>query len=121
MGTRVCEWIDSDTGRVLAPRVEMAETAWSRMRGLLGRDGLGDGCGMWIGPCRMVHTWFMRFAIDLAYVDEGGTVVMVVPRMPPWRMSSAWAAHAVVELPAGTIAARCIAVGMRTLRRNAAE
>ncbi len=57
-------------GTVLATRLEAAHTGAKRRKGLLGRDGLAAGDGLWIAPCESVHTFFMRFPIDLVYLDR---------------------------------------------------
>jgi uncharacterized membrane protein (UPF0127 family) len=101
-------------GTTLADQAKRADNPWTRFVGLLGRKGLGQGEGLHIVPCTSVHTWFMRFTIDVLYVDREGTVVKAVQRMKPFRYS--WGgrrAHSVVELPAGTIAATGTAVGDR--------
>ena len=86
-------------GEVLAS-VEIAETRAGRRRGLLGRDGL-DGA-LLIRPCRSVHTFGMRFPIDVAFVDEELTVLRTVT-LRPWRMTApVRRARAVVEVEAGT-------------------
>lgn len=92
--------VDVD-GRHRVP-AEAAATGQTRWKGLLGRDGL-DGA-LWIEPCRQVHTFRMRFAIDVAYVDRQGAVLAVrtLPpgRLGPWRRR----ARAVVEASAGALA-----------------
>lgn len=69
-------------GRVVST-VELATTNRQRRKGLLGRDGLEGG--IWLEPCRQVHTWRMRFAIDVAHVDRRGRV-LAVRTLPPGRM-----------------------------------
>jgi uncharacterized membrane protein (UPF0127 family) len=64
---------------------------------------LDDGSGLWIVPCEAVHTFFMKFAIDLIYVDRKRRVKGVVRALRPWRMSICLPAHSVLELPPGTI------------------
>jgi uncharacterized protein len=90
-------------GTVLATVLEVADSAPKRTRGLLGRDGLGSGEGLWIIPCESVHTFFMRFAIDLVYLDRKNKVKKVRSAVGPWRISACLWAHSVLELPAGTI------------------
>ncbi len=90
---------------VLAERVEVADRGAKRRKGLLGRNGLGPGEGMWIVPCESVHTFGMRFPIDLVYVDRKHRVRKVRSGVRPWRMSACLTAHSVIELPAGTVAA----------------
>ena len=73
------------------------------MRGLLGRPPLQAGQGLLIAPCPSVHTFGMRYALDLVYLDPEGQVLKLVRELKPWRMSSCPHAHATLELPAGAI------------------
>ncbi|MGC9157640.1 MAG: DUF192 domain-containing protein [Terracidiphilus sp.] len=88
---------------VLAFRLEVAEGSAERSKGLLGREGLGAGEGLWLSPCEAVHTFWMRFPIDLVYLDRGKRVKKLRSAVPPWRLSACLAAHSVLELPPGTI------------------
>jgi uncharacterized protein len=90
---------------ILATRLEAARSSATRRKGLLGRDSLLPGEGLWIAPCESVHTFFMHFAIDLVYLDRKQQVRKVRSGVGPWRMSACWSAHSVLELPAGTIVA----------------
>jgi len=92
-------------GTVLATQLAKAHTAATRRKGLLGRDSLLPGEGLWIAPCESVHTFFMRFPIDLVYLDRKLKVKKVRHSVGAWRMSACFAAHSVLELPAGTAAA----------------
>lgn len=94
--------ITTGAGRVIA-RVEVARSTTERMRGLLGRDSLPPGGGMLIERCSSIHTFFMRFALDVLFLDASGGVRKVVRRLPPWRMASAWGAAQVLELAAGAL------------------
>ena len=87
----------------LASCVEVADHGAKRRKGLLGRDGLPAGEGLWIVPCEAVHTFGMRFAIDLVYLDHHMHVKKVKSNVPPWRLSACLAAHSVLELASGTI------------------
>ncbi len=89
----------------LAESVEVADRAATRRRGLLGRSNLPAGEGLWITPCESVHTFFMRFSIDLIYLDRARKVRKVRSSVPPWRISLCFSAHSVLELPSGTIQA----------------
>lgn len=85
---------------------------WARLRGLLCCPHLRPGQGLWIAPCRWIHTLGMRFAIDVLYLDREARVVHVVSEMRPNRIGPlVWGAHSVVELPAGTIETTGTAVG----------
>jgi uncharacterized membrane protein (UPF0127 family) len=88
---------------VLATRLEVADSGPKRNKGLLGRDGIVPGEGLWIVPCESVHTFFMRFPIDLVYLDRKNTIRKVRSAVGPWRLSACFSAHSVIELPAGTI------------------
>lgn len=58
---------------------------------------------MWIVPCESVHTFFMKFPIDLIYIDKKHRVKKTRSSVPAWRLSACLSAHSVIELPAGTI------------------
>jgi uncharacterized membrane protein (UPF0127 family) len=88
---------------VLAHRVEVADKGATRRKGLLGRDGLPAGEGLWIVPCESVHTFGMKFPIDLIYLDRSRKVKKVRSSVVPWRLSACLSAHSVVELASGTI------------------
>ncbi|MGD0680564.1 MAG: DUF192 domain-containing protein [Terracidiphilus sp.] len=88
---------------VLATCMEVAESAATRNKGLLGRERLAPGEGLWISPCEAVHTFWMKFPIDLVYLDRKNRIRKLVSAVPPWRLSACLRAHSVVELPAGTI------------------
>lgn len=97
--------INKSTGRMLAGSVVSAETLLSRCRGLLGRDELPAGEGLLIRPCRGVHTFFMRFPIDVVFLDRTQRVVATVCHLKPGRMTRIFLkAASALELPAGTIA-----------------
>jgi len=84
------------------------------MKGLLGRDGLGRDEALILPNCNSVHTWFMRFPIDVVFVDRQWRVVALVPQMAPWRVSPlVWGAAAVVELAAGTIQRAGLSAGQQ--------
>ncbi len=90
---------------VLATRAEVARGPWGRGVGLLGRAGLGEGEGLVLEPCNSVHTWFMRFVIDVLVLDAQGQVLDLRAEMRPWGMTWPVAGgRVVVELPAGTLA-----------------
>ncbi|MGA3080936.1 MAG: DUF192 domain-containing protein [Terracidiphilus sp.] len=88
---------------MLATCLEVASSGSKRNKGLLGRLSLAKGDGLWIIPCEAVHTFWMRFSIDLIYLDRKNRIRKLVSEVPPWRLSACLPAHSVVELPAGTI------------------
>jgi hypothetical protein len=85
----------------LASRAEVADHASARNKGLLGRSSLIPGEGLWIVPCGSVHTFFMKFSIDLIYIDRDKRVKKVRSNVRPWRLSACLFAHSIIELPAG--------------------
>src|SRR5438132_748867 len=90
-------------GQVIAPRVKVATTLWARGKGLLGTASLPSGDGLWLTPCRSVHTFFMGYPIDVAFLDAQG-VILSKATLSPWRISP-FEVRAVgaLELPAGTL------------------
>jgi uncharacterized membrane protein (UPF0127 family) len=91
---------------VLGNRIATARRWWQRLRGLLGRDGLGEGEGLLLEPCRAVHMMGMRFALDVLFVDRAGVVIAVYPGLAAGaRTRYHRDARAALELPTGTLAA----------------
>jgi len=91
-------------GVVLGREVDVADTSSKRRTGLLKHERLERGTGLWIVPCESVHTFFMKFPIDLIYLDKHRKVRKVRNAVPPWRLSACLLAHSILELPAGTVA-----------------
>lgn len=92
------------SGRLVASDLEIALTSAQRRRGLLGREGLSPGQALVIAPTNLVHTFAMRFAIDIVFVARSGEVVKVQSRVPRRRVVGAWRAFAVIEMAAGEAA-----------------
>ena len=88
-------------------------TALERMRGLLGRPRPGPGEGLLIDPCRSIHTFGMRYAIDVVYLDASWQVRKLVPALPPGRLSSGAGATRTLELGGGEIARLGLVPGER--------
>jgi uncharacterized protein len=99
------------TGRMLASAVELADTSETRRRGLLGRDSLDLSAALIIAPCSAIHTAFMRFVIDVAFVDRSGRVLKVVHDLHPWRIAASFRAFAVIEMHRGSLRRSGVAVG----------
>ena len=95
--------VNRTRGTILGEAVDRADTSRTRNEGLLKRSGLAKGEGLWIVPTQSIHMFFMKFAIDVIYLDREKRVVKTVSRLRPWRMSASWRGHSVMELPAGTI------------------
>src|SRR5665811_1535618 len=90
---------------VLATQADIADTSRKRRVGLLKHTSLPPGQGLWIAPCEGIHTFGMKFAIDVLFLDRKKKVLKVRPDMGRRRISLCLLAHSVLELPAGTAAA----------------
>jgi len=105
--------VNQRTDEALADHVEVAVTRRDRRKGLLGRGELASSSALILAPCAAIHTMFMRFDIDAVFVDDDGRAVKVVRDMMPWRIAAQPFAHAVVELPAGSLREGSVEVGDR--------
>jgi uncharacterized protein len=112
-----------EDGRVVCERVVVADRAHHRMRGLLGRRRLQPGEGMVLRPAWNVHTAFMRFPIDVIFLDADQVVIRIAAELPPWHTVSCRGAREVVEVAAGECARRGLETGDRVAwaSRTAAE
>ena len=105
--------INTRTNEAIASDVALAATRSSRRRGLLGHSGLSPAAALVLSPCWAVHTMFMRFAIDLIFVDRDGQAVRIVRELSPWRMAAAPGARSTIELASGILKFRDIRIGDR--------
>lgn len=98
----------------LAQHLRLADTHYSRLVGLIGKTStdFSAGMGLWITPCRGVHTLGMRFPIDVIYLDSKNSVVHLEQSLPPWRLGRVCLhAVSVLELPSTTVSRTRTAVG----------
>lgn len=91
-------------GLAIAEVLELAADSRTRNKGLLGRSGMAEGSAMIIAPCSAIHTFFMRFTIDVVFVDRRGLVLRACSEVRPWRIAASFGAFAAVELPGGSVA-----------------
>lgn len=105
-------------GRPVSLGVEVARSMRKRLRGWLGRGRAPAGHGLWLVPCDAVHTFAMRFAIDLVFVDAGGRILRIDTRVPPWRLCLCVGAYSVIELGAGEALRLGLAQGDHLERRR---
>ncbi len=110
--------VNARTEQTIASEIEVADTRGTRRRGLLGRDAIDLAAALVLAPCWAVHTAFMRFAIDVIFVNEDGCVVRVASRVAPWRVVIARQAYAAIELAAGVTESRVVQVGDRLYARS---
>jgi hypothetical protein len=110
----VAHLMDLTRGVLVAPNVVKAETFRTRLVGLLGHRSLPEDEGLWIEPCDSIHTFFMRFPIDVAFVDRKGVVIRRIDAIKPWRGTRLHSkAVACVELAAGVLARTGVVEGAR--------
>src|SRR2546428_3873588 len=101
------------THEAIASEVEVAATRAARRRGLLGRNALNPSAALILTPCCSIHTAFMRFPIDVIFVDREWRALRIIWGLAPWRAAIVSRASAVVELAAGSLRMRDIVVGDR--------
>ena len=96
--------VNETRGTVVALDVEQARGITARLKGLLGRSSLEEGHALVIEPCTSIHTFFMKFAIDVLFLNGGGLVVRALGDLRPFRATRVYPSAAlVVELPAGAV------------------
>jgi uncharacterized protein len=100
-----------EAGKSVVDRCFVADRVWTRMRGLLGKRLLPVGQGVLLEPAGSVHSFFMRFPIDVVFLDGENVVVGVEHVLPPWRTARRRGAKAALELPAGEAVRRRIEAG----------
>ena len=92
-------------GTTVAQHVMVADNPWTRFMGLMGKSELPSDVGLWIVPCKDIHSFWMRFEFDAIFLDKDGVVLHLVERMRPNRISKIIGkAHGVLELNGGVIA-----------------
>ena len=105
--------IRREDGTIVCERCVLADTALTRMRGLLGRRELPSGEGILLKPASSVHMAFMRFPIDAVFLDREMRVMKIAADLRPWRMAGSRGAKAVLEIPAGEAKRRGLTAGDR--------
>lgn len=99
---------------LVATNVRQAGTLPLRLRGLMGQTREQAGAGLLLRPCRSIHTAFMRFPIDVVFLDRDGRVLKIAVCVRPWRVVLApWRTAAVLELPHGYDRIKDVSAGCR--------
>jgi len=113
-GEDILRVVNRTRGILLGDKVRTADTFLSRLVGLLGTSSIAEGEGLWIVPCRGVHTLGMRVPIDVAFLDAQGVVVGILGGLPPNRFGGlVRGARGALELRSGILAATGTAPGDR--------
>ncbi|MCM2357775.1 MAG: DUF192 domain-containing protein [Geobacteraceae bacterium] len=104
--------INSTSHEEIAGSLGVAETIFSRMKGLLGRNSMAEGEGLLIRPCKGIHTFGMRFPIDVVFLDKTNRVIAVTKSIPPNHMTRMYlGASSAIELPAGILEKTATKIG----------
>ena len=104
--------VNLTTEKTLAAELARADTFLARTIGLMGSTSLPAGSGLWIDPCPSIHRFFMRYAIDVVFLDGTLRVTRAIESLEPWRVAfGARGSRSVLELPVGTIAATATRIG----------
>lgn len=107
--------VNGSNDRTVASHVRVADSFFSRLRGLLGTAALPAGNALLLKPCNSVHTVGMRYPIDVVFLDRDARVLKVVPSLPPWRSAGCSGSRMALELPAGTATRTGIEPGYKLL------
>ena len=105
--------VEAGSRRCLLPEVQAADRFLARLLGLIGRRRLECGAGLYLPRCRSIHTFFVRFPIDVVYLDGNRTIKKVVAGLKPWRLSWCRGADSVLEAAAGWVAQAGLTEGMQ--------
>jgi len=105
--------IENENNLKIQFEVRLASTLWNRLVGLLATPKLEKNKGLLLSPCSSVHTMWMRYPLDLVFMDKNGRVVKCVKNLLPYRTAAAKKAYYTLELPIGTIDASGVAIGNR--------
>jgi uncharacterized protein len=106
--------VNESRQRVLGGRIRIADSLRARMRGFLFRRPPQTGEGLFLTACRGVHTYWMRYPLDVLLIDEAGNVIAAHAALPPGTRTPLYrSARFALELPTGAIHATGTAVGDR--------
>ncbi|NHZ88130.1 DUF192 domain-containing protein [Massilia sp. CCM 8733] len=97
-------------------RIKVARSFGARLAGLLGRRALAPDEALLLAPCSNMHTFFMRFAIDVVFLDSDGLILAIHRGVKPWRVRAMRRAHACLELAGGGALRAGLTVGQRLAR-----
>jgi hypothetical protein len=111
--------VETAEGRTVISRLAVARSFLARGVGLLGKSGLPVGSGLCIDPCDAIHTFFMRFPIDVIFIDRDWRVTRVVRNLGPWRMvSGGGRTRSTIEVASGWLSVAGLEPGLQLVRRD---
>lgn len=101
---QIVQVVNVSKGTMVAQQAGLAISLRQRIKGLLGRSSLSANEALVLRPCASIHTFFMRFPIDVLFLDKNMQVIRLIQNLPPYRLSpTVWGSQMVVELPTGKI------------------
>lgn len=104
--------IDRQSNQLIIKDLKTAYTFWSRLKGLMLTDSISDNYGLHIAPCSSIHTFFMKYCIDVIYLNEHKEIIGMEENLSPGKLGKRFSgARSVIELPAGGIKKVSITVG----------
>lgn len=103
--------VNQTKNTVVADDLRVARSMWARFWGLMGRRELPEGQGLLIDPCSSIHMFFMRFPLDVIFLDNDGRVIKVVEQIKPWRMAMGGGGKKALEIAAGAAARAQVEAG----------
>ena len=104
--------VSFSNNQILGQGVVVADTWQMRTKGLIGRSKLDSGEGLLIKNCKAIHTWFMRFPIDVVFMDKNYCVVKTISQLKPFRLAfGGRSAQHTLELPSDTINSAQVRIG----------
>ena len=115
MGTQYYQAVYEPTGEVIASKLTLAQRYASRAIGLLGKRSISENEGVILTPCWSIHMFFMRFSIDVLFLDEEGRILKAIKKLRPWAMAHALGAKSVIEVRAGRLEKMEIKIGQKAL------
>ncbi|WP_246001146.1 DUF192 domain-containing protein [Oceanobacillus piezotolerans] len=108
--------VNVETNEVIAEHVKGAYTFWSRFKGLMLTESMPENAALHISPCTAIHTFFMKYSIDILYLDKEKKIVGIEKDLEPGKVGKKWMnAKSVIELPAGTMDKTSTVMGQRVV------
>jgi uncharacterized membrane protein (UPF0127 family) len=111
--------LETESGQLVADHITVADTSWSRFKGLMMVSELPEGHGICIRPCNQIHMFFMKIALDVAFVDKDGLVLHALKPIKRRRISKlVFGSKAAIELPVGTLDKAGVSKGSKLVMKE---
>lgn len=101
---KLIKLINTNNNQIIGNKISYANTPYRRFIGLMGKKSLEDGEGIFLTPCNSIHMMFMKFPIDIIFLDRKNKILHITENIQPWKISRiVFMAQSVLELPVGTV------------------